>query len=1386
MVVGHRAVARDLKQAGIEQLPNQVAGGTAGGQDRLSGTQLHVEAVLGGILVGVGALSHLQDQAGAVLVEGVLVDALHVIGQPDALQAGPVTEGTPLQRLDRLRQADRLDLVQVMEGAVTDGLQTAALLEDHFLHVVSVGESEAGDLDDVLADEDSLDIGSVLGPGHGGVGLVVEHLTGAAEDEAAILVMDEVSVHTGPTGDVNVGRGALHILTVLEQTGLAADDILTVTGDTVLVEVVSGAGDEDEALHEVLVGQEVHEALGGVDEAGEHGIGLVHAVLAEDVDLAVDHIVAGDLLAVHEVVGIIVPTVDVSDTVDVGDAVLLTVELLAAGTAVDAVHQLVSVAGGLGGAPVQDGLTDGAHGTAGMTAGGTGRVHIGHGHLGVVVPLTDGLLQVGDGGIQLGLGVHTDVGEAGHIHVILLSVLHVTVPDLVADGGDGSATIGVPLLGSAVETQHLVPAPGVHGDGQEGGLTGSLAVHTGHSDIGGAGILVQDVLHLEAVEDHHLLQRPLGSGVEPQLEVDGIDAFHLVGIQRDVVLAAGVELAVGLHAHGDALQGHRGNVALGSDHDLTGQLGVVALLVRDFEGDIVGAVGQLDTGGGDLTGGELGGDLVAVHIDLRGGLVQTGEVGATGGILHGAGGDGDGIVVQRPAVDGEAGLILQDQRIGDDGHIAIIHSVGVIQRDVVDVEGDLLSAGGGGGHDELDEGRSVVALRITAVSAVLGLVVGGGHIGVGDLLHVHIHIGPACLGDLVAGQLGEALLHILIGQIQVGGVQRAGGVVLVGVGETGAAAHGLLGDVHPHTQTGAVDALLGIQQGDGITPVVQIGVLPVGMGLGVAVVHGVGQRIVAAVDLTVLPVRQEHVLIDALLHQIAGGSSRSLVDHSVSIVILALLGGLYQIEVVAPVLGIFLTALEVEEDIGALTKGDSDAVGSDGSVILIGSGDGSRGTGALGGSGVDEAVHGTGGADEVVSIGGGIHIRTVVQGGDSEVRGLAVGDHLLLGTEGDIGGMDHIDIDGAHGHAVHGHGGGDGAQLAGGNELAVGDGAVRAVRQHPRSTGRDLGRVAALIGTGGADLDLRIGGIEDIVGGQVGMIEGAVSHCGGDHHQGVGHGTDGTVTAGVTDHQLIGALQLGGVGSGTATVQLHGGHTTHAQHDLGLLTVSKTGGVGLLVAVGHHHHHVAVGLDAHGGTGILGVAVVDDLAVPDQHVPAADRLLDVGGVLAEGALLADHGGAVLQDSEEGVLVAHAIAVDVDALHDEAAGGLTGGNVVVGGVGDGHDVVATLLGGGVGLLDDSSLAPDTGVIIVMVVGLDLHIGVGCDVGSDHVVNDTVAVGVISHDFLLLDAGRQSRGLGRCDRHGKILCGEADHRQDADDHSQTQHERKDPGGFGSIHK
>ena len=316
-----------------------------------------------------------------------------------------------------------------------------------------------------------------------------------------------------------------------------------------------------------------------------------------------------------------------------------------------------------------------------------------------------------------------------------------------------------------------------------------------------------------------------------------------------------------------------------------------------------------------------------------------------------------------------------------------------------------------------------------------------------------------------------------------------------------------------------------------------------------------------------------------------------------------------------------------------------------------------------------------------------------------------------------------------------------------GGEHAVFYGTHGAVSQLPGDISRDLSSAADSVRADSGDLNGGFGGHILVLGGQHSAVELAVALGGGVDDQAGGNRTLSTVGGSVSHLDGIGALGLGAVSSGATFVILDGGHAAQLDEQLAQLITGQTHRLGSLVAVGVDEDHLVISGDTHSGAGILCSigGSIGILAFPDQNLVAAYALPDLVGVGVVLTGLANDGGAVLQDGEEGVAIGIA-AVAVNAFHIERAGGLTRGHIVVGAVhsDDSGILLATLL---ILLLGGGDLLGHLCHAVVDTLSADIA-GLNTDSvniqirHSDEQLN-TVAVLVQNDALVLGDTGRKSR-------------------------------------------
>ena len=357
--------------------------------------------------------------------------------------------------------------------------------------------------------------------------------------------------------------------------------------------------------------------------------------------------------------------------------------------------------GGNNGAPVNDRVTIGigADGSAGVAFLCAGSFLVGNRCLGVVMPLADGVLQVSDGAVQLGTNVLTDVGEAcnivcGYVNRAI-GILYFAEERLVAYGNDragrAAAVSSCPLIVCGNTVNALIPCPSIYRNGKEGLLSGKVRAFVGDGDGRLAGDLVDVIGVAEACCGRSVLESPLGSGVQPDSGCDLIDLLSLIGVDQKVVLIAHLQ---GGCAYCLAHKRYNGIARVGSDSYLSGHLCYIALLVGDLEGDVMNAVGQCKVTGVDLACGELAGNSLTVHINLRAGAVDAGRIaGVVDHILNCVGSEGKNVGLNSRTVKGVSVQVIKCERVRNDGSVTIVYYVGVVEGDVVDIEGYVLSAG---------------------------------------------------------------------------------------------------------------------------------------------------------------------------------------------------------------------------------------------------------------------------------------------------------------------------------------------------------------------------------------------------------------------------------------------------------------------------------------------------------------------------------------------------------------------------------------------------------------------------------------------------------------------------------------------------------------------
>ena len=319
------------------------------------------------------------------------------------------------------------------------------------------------------------------------------------------------------------------------------------------------------------------------------------------------------------------------------------------------------------------------------------------------------VFQRDDGVLVQGVNLVIDHSLDRHIEVegthIAVSIFAIAEQYVHIDGDDGPIAGRILSFRSNRLTSnvvHAVPGPDAHRQGQQGLLAGQSAIlglgqhdadHVFHGvdvAVDGQGgttavALQHNGLDLEARRDGHALEFPLVCGVQLDIRFDVLNLVHVAGL--DVQIVDGIVLggSAGIVA---ALDVNKGLVLAGCDGEDRGLLGDIALIVGDFKGNSMHAVVQHDRVlGTHALGRGFGLDDVAVHVDHRSGEIQTSgvrlvKVGDRRSKGNTVGSDGR-------AVGGRGFVRSSVHDIADFGLFTIVDCRTVVQRDVVDIEGQL-------------------------------------------------------------------------------------------------------------------------------------------------------------------------------------------------------------------------------------------------------------------------------------------------------------------------------------------------------------------------------------------------------------------------------------------------------------------------------------------------------------------------------------------------------------------------------------------------------------------------------------------------------------------------------------------------------------------------
>ena len=366
---------------------------------------------------------------------------------------------------------------------------------------------------------------------------------------------------------------------------------------------------------------------------------------------------------------------------------------------------------GNGRAPLDNGVTNVAEGSAGVAVLDTGRRLVGDGFRGVnvgrAVLVVIELVDVGEAVVHLSIDMEllvregiqnialiaVNVGDLAHIDVHLHILCKVVV---IRPIGCSSVAGNMDILVEGNNTDR---------DSCKGDLTGLIVLAgAGKGDGRGVGFLRNLILSGEALSKLHMVELPVVGRVEVDHGFNLLNGLNVGGVQIHPI--DGTE--------GDAIQGcilgnqmQGGSIDAGVNLNQTDNNRFVACVVADLKLDTVIAVSDLNTGDRHRAAVEGRRNFNAVNKSLGGCSVQTGDivqrlrdvvgirerrgVGNIRSQIQGVIGCNNG----RIAVHAE----LTNQRIAVEVDVveqrlfSVVHSVGVVNGDVVDVIGILVVDG---------------------------------------------------------------------------------------------------------------------------------------------------------------------------------------------------------------------------------------------------------------------------------------------------------------------------------------------------------------------------------------------------------------------------------------------------------------------------------------------------------------------------------------------------------------------------------------------------------------------------------------------------------------------------------------------------------------------
>ena len=839
------------------------------------------------------------------------------------------------------------------------------------------------------------------------------------------------------------------------------------------------------------------------------------------------------------------------------------------------------------GTPIHNRLTGLAVGSADIACLGTGSVLVSKsGQLCIM-----DVVGRGNGGQ---LGGHVDGACEG-----ILAVDH-TRDHLNVNVDNGHITADCNMLLRYIVI--TIPSPNADGNADERvaqSLAGDAVLLYGHSQQ--LGDLVVGEGSLEAVGNDGTLGLPLVGVVQLQggdqlvhsgqighVDIHVVDGLSHGGLTGDVVAG---KLHGGIACNGKG----------------AGDLHGITQLILHLEGNSVNTCVQshVALGGESITGdGRLNNH--AVNSDFTGGQIQSGVIGNGSGECHVVAVDHSAVLQSDGGIGGGVG------GGGDGGQNSVIHSRGVVQSNVVDVEGNLVSRIGlyVGTKERGRTGVALIGSHGHAEVIVLGNVDGHVHpTGLGN-----IRIGSRVQVGLIAGNgRGEHEVILLAG---VGAV----GILYVELGLEGqtltCGRECILGNVDPHTQGSCLHSVGHVTKNDGLAHVEQDVVGPACKS-SIGIVQSPSQCIVTVSDLTAVGGGGDEGIAAQVLIELTGQRSRAnqSVIHTVVLRPLLSLLEAHEAGLVA--------VLKVKEDLGALTE--LNGVGQ--YDLAVGDRHVNTGDGRVIGGRELEAVQSTcGGIGQRHGDSVGVYVNVGLTRHSHDGQGDGA-DLIGRGVRNDRRGSGKLEGSGIS----HGNGLGTNQLAAGenlhvhrtrgavGDEQAVLDGTEGCVGQSPRSVSGHIHGVTVGINGNCAEGVGGVGSEDIVVRLHVDHVQLAGGSHVGSHEDTVCGGTLCAVAGNRTHGEVLLTDALGDEGGGSAAVAVGSPLAAESQHNLAFLIGRKALGVVRATTVVHNQNESTVRLNTHHGAS--GVVTTTAFSLADQLAVLNDHTEGYADSVKQGALL---------------------------------------------------------------------------------------------------------------------------------------------------------------------